>query len=318
MNEEPKELSPEEFSESSPPSGWLKVAVVVLLAVASFTIAYAWMEHRSAQELAASHDALTAALSQTRNQVDILTAKLNALTAAQAVVPESASNSRLAASKSEEGTHHSMSHATRARRQPVHSAEDARWQKIQSELADQQKELAEHRQQIQATQASVEKTRSELEGNLKSTRDELNGSIAKNHDELVALEKKGERNYYEFDLWKSKQYSHAGPVSISLRKANTKHDYCDLEMLVSDSKLSKKHVNLYEPVYFYPVGYSQPLELVINQIEKNFAHGYVSEPKYTPSEVASNAAGGVAPATATDPAASQAVVGLQHRAGPQQ
>jgi len=317
MNEEPtrQELPPE---ESSPSSGWLKIAAIVLLAVASFSFTYAWMEHRSAQDQAASHDALTASFTQTRNQVDILTAKLNALTAAQAVVPESTSDSALAPSTPKEDTHRSVSHATRAKRHSVHSAEDARWKKVQSELAEQQQQLAEHRQQIQATQESVQKTRSELEGNLNSTRDELNGSSAKNHDQLVALEKKGERNYYEFDLWKSKQYSHAGPVSISLRKANTKHDYCDLQMLVSDSQLSKKHVNLYEPVFFYPEGYAQPLELVINRIGKNFAHGYVSEPKYKPSELASNAAGGRASATANDTAQSPAVVGLQHRPGPQQ
>ena len=313
MNEEPtrEQMSP----ESWPPSGWLKIAAIALLAVASLGFAYAWMEHRSAQEVAASHDALTASLNQTRNQVDILTAKLNALTTAPAAAPESPPNSVVGPSKAEEAPHRSMGHAARAKRQPIHPVEDARWKKIQAELAEQQRQLAEHRQQIQATQESVQKTRSELEGNLESTRDELNGSIAKNHQELIALEKKGERNYYEFDLRKSKEYSHAGPVSISLRKANTKREYCDLEMLVSDSQLSKKHVNLYEPVFFYPEGYSQPLELVINQIGRNFAHGYVSEPKYKSSELASNAPGDTASSSATPTATAQstAAVGLQHR-----
>ena len=34
---------------------------------------------------------------------------------------------------------------------------------------------------------------------LVSTRTELQGSIAKTHDEIVVLQRKGERNYYEFD-----------------------------------------------------------------------------------------------------------------------
>jgi hypothetical protein len=144
-----------------------------------------------------------------------------------------------------------------------------------------------------------------LESNLNSTRDDLNGSIARNHDELVALERKGERNFYEFNLQKSKQFQREGPLSISLRKSNDKHKYCDLVMIVNDSEVSKKHVNLYEPVLFYPEGYSQPLQLVINSIGKDAARGYVSEPKYKSSELATSAS----PSGATGPGAAGQTVG---------
>ena len=105
----------------------------------------------------------------------------------------------------------------------------------------------------------------------------------------MALEKKGERHYSEFSLQKSKQFQKAGPISISLRKSNTKHEYCDLVMMVNDSEVSKKHVDLYEPVLFYPEGFSQPLEVVINSIGKDAARGYISEPKYKSSELAARA-----------------------------
>jgi hypothetical protein len=89
-------------------------------------------------------------------------------------------------------------------------------------------------------------------------------------------------------------------MSISLRKSNTKHDYCDLAMIVNDSEVSKKHVNLYEPVLFYPEGFSQPLQVVINSIGKDDARGYISEPKYKPSELAASAStsGGTGPGSA--------------------
>jgi len=74
-----------------------------------------------------------------------------------------------------------------------------------------------------------------------------------------------------------------------LRKSNAKHEYCDLVMIVNDSEVSKKHVNLYEPVLFYPESSSQPLEVVVNRIGKDAARGYVSEPKYKPSELAASA-----------------------------
>jgi hypothetical protein len=68
-----------------------------------------------------------------------------------------------------------------------------------------------------------------------------------------------------------------------------------LEMLVSDYQLSKKHVNLYEPVWIYPEDSKQPLELVVNKIEKDSVHGYVSAPKYAETQQAAQSAVGGAP-----------------------
>ena len=122
---------------------------------------------------------------------------------------------------------------------------------------------------------------------LSSAKTELQGSIARTHDELVVLQKKGERNYVEFDLNKSKQFQSSGPIGLKLRKANQKHQFADLDLLVDDKSLTKKHVNLYEPAIFYAADSEQPVELVINQISKDHIHGYVSAPKYNRGELAS-------------------------------
>ena len=105
----------------------------------------------------------------------------------------------------------------------------------------------------------------------------------------MALEKKGERSYYEFDLNKVGQFQREGPVGVRLRKANTKHDYAGLEMRVDDFKVSQKHVNIYEPVTFYSGKAKVPVQLVINSISKNI-HGYISEPKYKSDQVEAMAA----------------------------
>ena len=70
-----------------------------------------------------------------------------------------------------------------------------------------------------------------------------------------------------------------------MRKANAKHEYADLEMLVDDFKVSKKHVNIYEPVLFYSADRKMPVELVINSIGKNHIHGYISEAKYKAADL---------------------------------
>ena len=153
---------------------------------------------------------------------------------------------------------------------------------VQSQLAQQQRQLRETQEQLAAT-------KSDLEGKLGSTRDELNGSIAKTHDELVGLEKRGQRSYFEFDLSKSKTFQREGPIQISLRKADAKHQSYDLLMLVDDHQLAKKKVDLYEPVWLHQADQPEPVQVVVNEIDKDHIHGYVSAPKYRESELASNA-----------------------------
>jgi hypothetical protein len=164
---------------------------------------------------------------------------------------------------------------------------DKRYKQLQAQLEEQQKQLKD-------TQDQAAKNRADLEGNINSTRDELNGSIAKTHEELVALAKRGERSYFEFDLSKSKQFQRVGPLTLSLRKADNKHKSYDVEMIVDDNQLSKKKVNLYEPIWLHTENESQPVQVVVNKIDKNEVHGYVSAPKYRPSELAASGANAAA------------------------
>ncbi len=200
-------------------------------------------------------------LKDTRAQIGALTAKLNSTTDTQqpSVRPSPAVSA----------------HQQAARRPATKIPKpDPRWRRMQT--------------QLDAQGRAIESTREELT----SARSDLQGSIAKTHEEVVVLQKKGERNYFEFDLDKSKNFHPAGPVGVSLRKANTKHQYADLELLVDDRQLSKKHLNLYEPVVFHPSDERQ-MELVVISITKNHIHGYISAPKYKASELtASNAGSG--------------------------
>lgn len=74
-------------------------------------------------------------------------------------------------------------------------------------------------------------------------------------------------------------------MSLSLRKADTKHQRFDLNLIVDDAQLSKKSVNLYEPIWIHRADDPQPIQIVINKIEKDHIHGYVSSPKYRQSEL---------------------------------
>jgi uncharacterized coiled-coil protein SlyX len=221
---------------------------------------YAIHEHRVARDLASQNVQTDAALNATRDQVNDLTAKVNALAARsqpQPAAPAQAVTVHRAAA-------------------PRRSSGDPRLKKLQSQLDAQGKAIDETRDDLATTR-----------GDLSNTRTELTGSIARTHDELLLLQKKGERNYYEFDVSKSKQFQHHGPFGVRLKKANTKHQYADLELMVDDRDLSQKHVNLYQPILFYIPDSPQAVEVVINNISKDHIHGYVSAPKYQQSELAS-------------------------------
>lgn len=238
--------------ETSSPSFRLGALVIVLLAFIGL-LGYAVHERNAAQQVADEKAQTAAALKDTRSQIEALTAKLDALTApaVQAAAPR-------------------VRHSSHARMIPAvrHGKPDPRWKRFQTQLDSQGRAIDQTRQ------------------DLSSTRTELQGSIATNHEQIIALQRKGERNIYEFDINKSKQFSHAGPIGVSLRKANTKQQYADLKLMVDDREVSKKHLNLYEPAMFYADSVEQPMQVVINSITKNHIHGYISTPKYKASELA--------------------------------
>lgn len=313
------EYSPSEVPPESSSTG-LKLAMVLFVLVAGIALGYGYLQHNAAQQLALERADLRASLTQAKAQEDALMAKVNALSAAQE--QEEATRAQEEAAKAEaiqseqflphspEVPRHSKQ-VLNAHRAP---ADDSRWQQVQQQLGDQQKAVADNQKQIADTQANLEQAKADLQGNIQSARTDLGGDIARNHDELVVLQKKGERNYYEFSFEKSKTYHHTGPITIALRKADAKHEYCDLDFVVDDKNLTRKHINLYESVSFYPQGYALPLELVINQIDKDSVHGYVSEPKFrTPEHVATAPAPATASALVTSPAPATPDVKLEHR-----
>jgi len=251
--EEEKVSQTVSHSESHSRFGVWGIVLVALMCVAVLSLGFVAYEHGVAKQLSTQNAAMSTALDQTRSQVQDLTAKLNQLSQEQ----QAAEATRAA------------QQAARQRRgaRPVAKRDDPRWKQMQDELA--------------AHQKAIESTQSDLS----SAKTELSGSIARTHEELVALAKKGERNYYEFDLNRSKQFTREGPIGVSLRKANTKHAYADLELLVDDAQLTKKHVNVFEPASFYTSQSKQPVELVINQVGKDHIHGYVSTAKYKAADL---------------------------------
>jgi len=277
--EERMETEGKEETSATQVKRWLAAVAVVVVLAAGISMAYSYHQQTLVRQISAHDEQMNATIAQLRNQTEALTAKLNEMTAAR----QAAATASAAPAGSKNAA---------AKRQPV---ADKRYKQLQAQLDNQKNQLKE-------TQDEVAKTRTDLEGSVNATRDELNGSIARTHEELVVLAKRGERSYFEFDLTKSKQFQRVGPLTLSLRKADTKHKSYDLEMIVDDNKLTKKKVNLYEPIWIHTENDSQPVQVVVNRVDKDLVHGYVSAPKYKPSELAASSANA---ATVTPVAAHQ-------------
>ena len=98
--------------------------------------------------------------------------------------------------------------------------------------------------------------------------------------ELTALKLRGERNYFDIKLGKTKAPQRFADITLMLKKTDPKKNKYTVEVMADDKLTEKKDKNINEPVQFYTAkGGHIPYELVINQVKKNVIVGYLSTPK---------------------------------------
>jgi Tfp pilus assembly protein PilE len=140
--------------------------------------------------------------------------------------------------------------------------------------------------QVTTVKGDLETTRTDLAASrreINDVRDSLGRQIAHNAEELSVLKRRGERDYYEFDITKAKDMSRVAGIRIQLNKADPKARKYDLTLQVDDNKLQKKGQLLNEPINL-SVGKDRiRYELVVNSIDKDRIRGYISTPKDTVS-----------------------------------
>lgn len=293
----------------------LWIAVVVVLCIAAVAIGFIVEQQKMAGRLSARNERLSTALTQTKGELQALSGKLNALEATQAKQQAAqAERERVETETRHEAAIRREQIVRMRRREAAERAlrlkkkDDPRWKQVEAELA-------EHQKAITAEEQDLANAQSQFQNNLNATAGQLSGTIAKNHAQLVALERLGERKYYEFDMFKGKRFHRVGPIEVSLRRTNAKHQFCKLKLIVNDRTLTKKHIDLYEPVLFYTQENGQPMQLVINEINRHHMHGYLSVPKYQNNPLAAvNASTGTnTTATTSNQAAAQpTIVDLRH------
>ena len=152
-----------------------------------------------------------------------------------------------------------------------------------AKIADVSTDVGAVKSQAAMTQSQLEKTIADL----KSVTGDLgvqSGLIATNGTELQALRLRGERNYIDIKLGKTKVPQRFGDITLKLESADPKHNKYSVTLMADDKSTQKKDKSVNEPVPFYTSkGGHTPYELVINQVTKTGIVGYLSTPKDTSS-----------------------------------
>jgi hypothetical protein len=139
-------------------------------------------------------------------------------------------------------------------------------------------EVGNVKTEVQSAKSELDKTIQDL----KRVRGDLDGTsslVATNGKELGALKALGERNYFEFNITKSKEPRRVGDVAVLLKKTDPKRNRFTIELVADDKRVEKKDKNLNEPVQFYVSKARQPYEIVVNEVKKDQIVGYLATPK---------------------------------------
>ena len=138
--------------------------------------------------------------------------------------------------------------------------------------------LAGAKTDIETTRKDLEATKMKLERSV-GDMGVMSGLIAKNHDELEELKRRSDRNIFEFDLRKSNTPSRVGPIQVALKKVDVKKNRFTMDVIADDKRIEKKDKTVNEPVQFYVKGARPPYEIVVFEVSKDRAVGYLSTPQ---------------------------------------
>ena len=158
---------------------------------------------------------------------------------------------------------------------------------VTGEVAGVKSDVGGVKTDVASTRADLEATKAKLQGTIGDLGMQ-SGLIAHTRDDLEILKHRGDRNYYEFTLLKGAKPQPVSTVSLQLRKADAKRGKFTMNVTADDKTIEKKDRTVAEPIQFYSGRDHLLFELVVWNVEKNKATGYLSTPKNAPVPVTAN------------------------------
>ena len=277
MSISPNVPSPQEsyHYESAGTPRWIAVLFgVVIAALAVLGFAGYSTQSRLGQDLAKQQE-----------QNKILTAQLDQANARLAEM-----KGHLEVTEQKVGMTQAEISQAKSRAESIRKEQQSADQKLTAQLTQVQKESEEKigavatevggaKKDIEATKNDLEVTKSKMASAM-GDMNVMSGLIARNRDDLEELKRRGDRNYYEFTVQKSKTPQRVGPVQVTLNKTDPKKSKYTVTVVADDKTIEKKDKTSGEPVQFYVAHMrGTPYELVVFDVGKNQITGYLSTPK---------------------------------------
>ena len=288
--------------EPAPTPRWIPLVIIVLFLGVGALIYIGYnsrVQLQSALDKSNNHaDVLSKELEQTNSRVALLRAQLDV------------TSQKLGLTQAELARARTMAQQIQQEQQDSDAKLVAQIGQVQKEsetkIGQVSTDLTGAKTDIAATKKDLDETKKSLT----TAVGDLNGQgvlIARNHEELEDLRRLNERNIYDFKLTKSKAPQHVGPIQILLRSTDPKHYKFTMTVIADDKSIEKKDRNVDEPMQLYVHGVRAPYEMVVFEVTKDGANGYLSTPKETaaPAPAGSASSSGAAPASST-PAVSSA------------
>lgn len=260
--------------ETSPTPRWIVIAFVLAFLLVGYL---AYSSHTQQQEVASGFaqanqrsEALAAQLDKTNSRLADLKGELEVTSQKLGLTQDELARARSLAQSIRKDQKQS-DEQLRAQIGQVQQDTNSKIGAVSTDLAGTKTDVDATKKDLEATKTRLERTVGDL--------GVASGLIAKNHDEVEELKRLGERNIFEFDLHKSKTPQHVGPIQVQLKKVDTKKYKYTMNVVADDRAIEKKDKTVGEPIQFYVKGAHMPYEIVVFEVAKDQAKGYLSTPK---------------------------------------
>jgi hypothetical protein len=273
---------------SQPDNSGLKMAILfgaVIALIAANIYLYVQIDGLKLQ-LAKVQDSLLAEVGRVRESDSISTAAARKniedlqtrLTQAKKEANQAAGQAKVDATKRAEELTRQLAEQQKAATKEMESQITKVEETASSKIGQVSSDVSTVRTEVASNKAEMDKTITQLH----STQGDLgvqSGLIATNGKELAALKALNDRNYFEFNIGKTKAPQRVGDILVFLKKADPKKNRYTVEITADDKKTEKKDKSINEPVQFYTAKARQPYELLVNEVKKDQIVGYLATPK---------------------------------------
>ena len=268
-------IEPPQIVETGALPRWVTVLFVVAFALVAYLLYANYSDrqalHKGEEEATRKAQATAAELDKTNSRIADLKGQLDVM------------SQKLGLTEDELARARGLAQTARNEQQKS----DAQFrQQLGAVQADATTKFGQMATQLNGTQTDLNNTKADLEATksaMTSMKGDLgvqSGLIARNHDEVEELKRLGERDIFEFTLNRSaKSPEHVGPIEVQLKKTDTKKFKYTLNVVADDKNIEKKDKTVGEPVQFYVHGARAPYEIVVFDVSKDTAKGYLSTPK---------------------------------------